>query len=243
MTTQNEVTDSFAPNWLPYFSSRNGDPFVPFKVECQICDRRLAITEPLVQKDYLRTVELVGILRSMLARGFLAHQREIVDKSGMDDRREIAAVNDTGKRAGKIERIDVNGMIEMSDMNDIIEKIDVIKMIELSDMNDMVVMIEMGSMIERIGTNGMNEMSALNDTSGRAAMNDRGKRAGIIERIDMIEIAGSSPISKVTKLAPPPVVVPAVTVTIIRPPYRRTRHLMRFQFTELTYIWEIGPST
>ncbi|KAI1740644.1 hypothetical protein F4680DRAFT_418743 [Xylaria scruposa] len=44
-TTQNEVTDHYAPNWLPYFSS-NGDSLVRFNVECQMCDKCLAISQP-----------------------------------------------------------------------------------------------------------------------------------------------------------------------------------------------------
>ncbi|RYC64443.1 hypothetical protein CHU98_g1737 [Xylaria longipes] len=44
MATDNSIGDNYAPNWLPYFSL-DGDIFCDFDVECQICNKRLAITE------------------------------------------------------------------------------------------------------------------------------------------------------------------------------------------------------
>ncbi|KAI0860455.1 hypothetical protein F4860DRAFT_525301 [Xylaria cubensis] len=233
MTTQNELTDSFAPNWLPYFSSRNGAAFVHFKVDCQICDKRLAITEPvsdeveefcvlpcghafgyncivswvnqqstnancpscrfslvhscghgffpgvLVRQDYLRIVELVGILCSMLAREFLAHQREIADKSGLVERvgmSERIDMNDASKRAGLIER---------------------------------------AGMSERVATI---EMSAMNDTSGRAAMIE------IADKSDMNdgnETTGRFPLSKVTNMALPLIIFQSIELTLYENRHRR----------------------
>ncbi|KAI0112148.1 hypothetical protein GGR51DRAFT_557329 [Nemania sp. FL0031] len=47
MSTNNTITDNYAPNWLPFISPE-GDILedVIFDVECQICNKRLAITEP-----------------------------------------------------------------------------------------------------------------------------------------------------------------------------------------------------
>ncbi|KAI0187235.1 hypothetical protein EV127DRAFT_472125 [Xylaria flabelliformis] len=247
MTTQNEVTDSFAPNWLPYFSSRNGAAFVHFKVDCQICDKRLAITEPVSDeveefcvlpcghafgyncivswvnqqstnancpscrfslvhscghgffpgvvklsdgekmRDVVskRIVELVGILCSMLAREFLAHQREIADKSGL------------------VERV---GMSERIDMNEASKKAG---LIERAGMSERVATIEMGGMIE---------MSAMNDTSGRAAMIEIADKSGMN---DGNEITDRFPLSKVMNMAPPLIIFQSIELT-----YNRARRTL-----------------
>ncbi len=46
--SENSISDNFAPNWLPYFSPE-GDilPDVVFHVDCQICDKKLAISQPV----------------------------------------------------------------------------------------------------------------------------------------------------------------------------------------------------
>ncbi|KAI3328038.1 hypothetical protein HD806DRAFT_484814 [Xylariaceae sp. AK1471] len=41
------ICDNFAPNWLPYFSPEGQAlPIVEFNVECGICEKKLAITQP-----------------------------------------------------------------------------------------------------------------------------------------------------------------------------------------------------
>ncbi|KAI1179624.1 hypothetical protein F4777DRAFT_600416 [Nemania sp. FL0916] len=50
--SDNTMSDNYAPNWLPFFSP-DGDvlPDVFFGVECQVCNKRLAICEPANNDD------------------------------------------------------------------------------------------------------------------------------------------------------------------------------------------------
>src|SRR5438094_743583 len=54
------LSDNFAPNWLPFFSPEGQAlSIVEFNVECAICQKRLAITEPA---DESSNVEAFSIL-------------------------------------------------------------------------------------------------------------------------------------------------------------------------------------
>ncbi|KAI8949492.1 hypothetical protein F4801DRAFT_580317 [Xylaria longipes] len=73
MATDNSIGDNYAPNWLPYFSL-DGDIFCDFDVECQICNKRLAITELADGEDIedfcvLPCGHAFGLFLSVLLRG------------------------------------------------------------------------------------------------------------------------------------------------------------------------------
>ncbi|KAI1187967.1 hypothetical protein F5B17DRAFT_452452 [Nemania serpens] len=67
MSANNTIVDHYAPNWLPFFS-RNGEiaAGVEFKVECGICNKRLAISEPADDDD----IEDYAILPCQHAFGY-----------------------------------------------------------------------------------------------------------------------------------------------------------------------------